>query len=54
MVPAAAAESAPSTQAGAALTDLQVWKTVKSALEGGVGIVNIVSRDFWGTSECSP
>lgn len=24
-------------------------KTVKSALEGGVGIVNIVSRDFWGS-----
>lgn len=28
---------------------LPVWKTVKSALEGGVGIVNIVSRDFWGS-----
>lgn len=27
---------------------LAIWKTVKSALEAGVGIVNILSRDFWG------
>lgn len=28
---------------------LAVWKTVKSALEGGVGVVDILSRDFWGS-----
>lgn len=26
---------------------LEIWKTVKSALEGGVGIVSVLSRDFW-------
>lgn len=35
---------------------LPIWKTVKSALEGGVGIVNIVSRDFWASLSalCDP
>lgn len=35
---------------------LPVWKTVKSALEGGVGIVSIVSRDFLGflSALCDP
>lgn len=33
---------------GRGCTDrLATWKTVKSALEGGVGIINILSRDFW-------